>query len=90
MTDEIEKLKIRIEDLEENRKKDIKETEEKRREQYIKWTTNGFGLIMGSLVYFPIVTIVEKLGVTVESSIIGMIIGALFGLIIAVETRKSL
>ena len=94
--EEIEKIKIRIKDLEEIREEDrkaegekLKKIEKKRSEQYYKIVTYSLGSLMGGLAYIPVTTIINKFGITIEGSIIGVLICALYGLIISVCARDS-
>ena len=87
--EEIEKIKIRIEDLEEGREKDIKKNEKNRIERHYKIITYSLASMIGGVVYFPVTAITKTFGVTVESSIISILICALYGLIIAACARDS-
>ena len=86
---EIEKIKIRIEDLEKNSEENINRAIKKRNKLHDKIITYGLGSMIGSLAFLPAAAIIDNFGITVQSSILGIIICAIYGLVIASCAKNS-
>ena len=89
MNEKIDILEKKIKDLEGTIEKDIKRKEKRKNEIHSKIITYSLSSLIGGAVYLPINIIIKTFGITTESSIISILICALYGLIIAACARDS-